>query len=158
MTALLASLADWLEAIGLRAWASDNYPLVNTLHLLGLVMLVGGIGVVDLRLAGLWRAIPVEPLARALTPIALVGLGVMVASGVSLFAADGRALAQSDIFRTKLFLIAVALANAAAFRWLWRDRIASWDRDPPALGRAMAAASLPLWLAVGTYGRLIAYA
>ncbi len=153
----LAALAVWLEAIGLRAWASDNYPLVNTLHLLGLVMLVGGIGTLDLRLAGLWRAIPVEPLARALTPVAAAGFVVMALSGIALFASDGRTLAASDTFHTKLILIALALANAVAFRWLWRHRIAHWDRDPPPLGRAMAALSVCLWLAVGTFGRLIAY-
>ena len=77
-------------------------------------MLVGAIGVVDLRVLGLWKRLPLEALSRALTPVAVMGFFIMVPTGVVLFAADGPALAMSDIFERKLVLIVVALANAAA--------------------------------------------
>lgn len=160
MEAGLLAAADWLDAIGLGPWARGSglvYPVANTLHLLGLVMLVGGIGVVDLRVAGLWRSIPIEPLSRALTPVAIAGLAVMAASGTVLFAADGRALAGSGIFRTKLVLIVLTLANAAAFRWRWGDRISGWGGRAPPAARAMAAVSVALWLTVAAFGRWIAY-
>lgn len=155
---LLASLAAWLDGLGLRAFAGgDNYPWINTIHLLGLVMGVGGIGILDLRFAGLWRSIPIEPLARALTPIAITGFVILIASGVLLFAADGAALARSGTFRTKLLLIALALANAGAFRLIYGQRLALWESGPPVLGRAMGLASIVLWLSVGFCGRMIAY-
>lgn len=160
MESLLLTAAAWLDAVGVGGWARGSalvYPIANTLHLLGLVMLVGGIGVVDLRVAGLWRTLPIAPLSRALTPVAIVGLFVMVSSGVILFAADGRALAASDIFSRKLVLIALALANAVAFRWIWGDRIGGWSASAPPAARLMAVASLTLWLAAGTLGRWIAY-
>lgn len=160
MESLLLTAAAWLDAVGIGGWARGSalvYPLVNTLHLLGLVMLVGGIGVVDLRVAGLWRALPIAPLSRALTPVAIVGLVVMVASGIVLFAADGRALAASDIFSRKLVLITLALANAVAFRWMWGDRIGGWSRAAPVAARLMAVLSILLWLAAGAMGRWIAY-
>ncbi len=157
---MLLAAAAWLDAVGIGGWARGSalvYPVANTVHLLGLVMLVGGIGVVDLRVAGLWRTLPIAPLSRALTPVAVVGLLVMIASGVILFAADGRALAASDIFYRKLVLIALALANAVAFRWIWGDRIGGWSGSVPLAARLMAVASLALWLAAGTLGRWIAY-
>jgi hypothetical protein len=157
---LLTAAAAWLDAVGVGPWARGSamvYPVANTLHLLGLVMLVGGIGVVDLRVAGLWRSLPTAALSRALTPVAIGGLLVMVASGTILFAADGEALASSDIFARKLIVIALALANAAAFRMLWRARMADWTDRIPAGARAMAAVSLALWLTAGTLGRWIAY-
>lgn len=160
MEGVLLGTAAWLDAIGVGPWARGSglvYPVANTLHLLGLVMLVGGIGVVDLRVAGLWRAIPIEPLSRALTPAAIAGLVVMAASGVVLFAADGQSLAGSEIFRTKLVLIALALGNAAAFRWRWGDRIGGWGNRVPAAARVMAAVSIVLWLTVAGFGRWIAY-
>lgn len=157
----LAAIAEAVGASGLGQWIGGSalaYPVANTLHLLGLVMLVGGIGVVDLRLAGLFRALPPEPLSRALTPVAIAGLALMVPTGAAMFAADAASLAGSAVFRWKLALIAAALANSAAFRLLWRRQLAGWDGDPPMAGRIMAAASILLWLTIGALGRTIAYA
>ena len=159
MEAALLGWAAWLDAAGVSHWARSDawaYPVANTLHLLGLVMLVGGIGVVDLRLTGLWRAIPAAPLSRALTPVALAGLAILVASGTILFAADGTALARSATFHRKLILIGLALANALLFRLAWQRRVEAGGTVPP-LARTLAAASLLLWLSVGTLGRWIAY-
>ncbi|HEY0628309.1 MAG TPA: DUF6644 family protein [Sphingomicrobium sp.] len=147
-----------VQSSSFGVWAGgEAYPFANLVHILGLIMLVGGIGILDLRLAGLFRRLPAAPLASALTPIALAGLLLMIPSGVTMFAADASALIHSTTFRTKLLLIALALANAAAFRFLWHARIEQWDADPPAWGRLMAAASLLLWLSVASLGRWIAY-
>lgn len=157
----LVAFAQAIQASGIGQFASGSpvaYPLANSVHLLGLVMLVGGIGVVDLRLVGLFRALPPEPLSRALTPVALAGLALMAPTGVLMFAADAVSLAGSPVFRWKLALIALALANAAAFRLLWRRRLSDWDAHAPAVGRIMAAGSILLWLTIGALGRLIAYA
>lgn len=156
-TALLA-LNGWLEAAGLVDWARGSahvYPWANVLHVIGVVLLVGGIGVVDLRVAGLWRALPLEPLSRALTPVAIAGLLVQGASGLVLFAADGAALAASETFQLKLGLLSVALINAAAFRLNWRR--GGREITPSGLMRASALLSLLLWLAIAVAGRLIAY-
>jgi hypothetical protein len=153
---LLTAIGAAAQASDFGAWArqSDNaYPVANLIHLLGLVLLVGGIGIVDLRIAGFLRALPIKALSATLTPLALVGLALMALSGPVLFAADGVSLAASAMFRTKLLLIALALANAAAFRLLWRGRL----NDPPPVAKAMAVASLLLWLSVGALGRMIAY-
>ena len=153
----LASVARAVEASPFASWAAESalaYPVANVVHLLGLVLVVGGIGLVDLRLLGLFRKLPLEPLARALTPLAVAGLILMAASGSILFAADAAALAASGTFRLKLMLIAVALTNAAIFR-LWIGRTLA---DPPGTAmRLSALASLALWMSVATMGRMIAY-
>ncbi|OYW46485.1 MAG: hypothetical protein B7Z08_05645 [Sphingomonadales bacterium 32-68-7] len=157
--ALLAA-AGWLEAVGLRQWASATpwvYPAANVLHVFGLAMLVGGIGIVDLRIAGLWRSLPLAALNKALTPVAVAGLAVLVVSGVTLFAADGTTLSRSAIFQWKLLLIAAALANVVLFRMWWQPRITARATDLPLRARALAVLSLLLWVVIGTLGRLIAY-
>jgi hypothetical protein len=154
------ALAIALEASPLGAWARGSdlaYPVANLVHLLGLVLLVGGIGLLDLRLTGLFRGLPVETLSRVLTPLAIAGLVLLGLGGAVMFSADATALFASTVFRWKVALIALALANAAAFRWLWRRRMARWDVDPPPAGRVMAAGSLGLWLIVAGLGRWIAY-
>lgn len=160
MDALILSVAQWLDAVGVGPWARGGamvYPVANTLHLLGLIMLVGGIGVFDLRVLGLWKRLPLADLARALTPVAVAGFVIMVPTGIILFAADGEALSGSDIFERKLVLIMLALANAAAFRAMFDKRIGGWGDRTPALARVMAAGSILLWLLIGTLGRWIAY-
>lgn len=155
----LLAIAEAVQQSGFGQWAGGSplaYPLANTLHLLGLVLLVGGIGLLDLRVAGAFRALPLAPLARYMTPLALAGLAILLPTGAILFAADAVALAQSDMFLRKLVLIAIALVNALAFRWLWQSRFEAGV--VPAGAKLMALASLALWLAVATLGRLIAYA
>lgn len=155
------ALAAWLEATPLGLWARNSafgYPLANLLHLLGLVMLVGAIGVLDLRLLGLFRRLPAGALAQGLIPLAATGLALMILSGVVMFSADAGPLARSALFRWKLVLIAAALANVAAFHLLWRRRAEGWSGEVPAAARLIAAASLGLWLGAATLGRLIAYA
>lgn len=152
------ALGDSIQSSAFGVWAGgDAYPYANLIHILGLIMLVGGIGILDLRLIGLFRRIPVEPLASALTPIAIAGLLLMIPSGATMFAADAQTLVNSGTFRTKLLLIGLALANAIAFRILWQKRIGDWDADAPSLGRLMAISSLLIWLAVAGLGRWIAY-
>jgi hypothetical protein len=152
---LLGTIAEAVAGTPFAAWAAESslaYPAANVVHLLGLVLLLGGIGLVDLRLIGAFRALPLLPLARALTPLAVAGLGLLAASGAVMFAAD-TAVADSDTFRTKLLLIAAALANALLFR-----RLYGHTPDPaPAPARLMGLASLSLWLLVAYQGRMIAY-
>lgn len=156
----LAALAEAIQQSSFGAWARGSawaYPAANLLHLLGLVLILGGIGLLDLRIIGLFRALPIAVLSRAVTPLAVVGILAMIASGAVMFAADAQSLAVAPIFRWKLILVLIALANAVAFRLAWNWRLSGWA-DAPMAARAMAAASLILWLAVAAAGRLIAYA
>ena len=156
----MEALAVALEASPLGVWARGSglaYPIANLVHLLGLVLLVGGIGLLDLRLAGLFKNLPVEALSRVLTPLSIAGLVLLGLAGAVMFCADATALVGSTVFRWKMALITLALANAVAFRWLWRRRMARWDVDPPPAGRVMAAGSLGLWLIIAGLGRWIAY-
>lgn len=153
----LQAAAEWLAASPLGQWTAESalaYPIANTVHVLGLVLLLGGIGLVDLRLLGAFRQLPLTPLARALVPIAAAGVAVMAASGLIMFAADAEAMARSGTFRIKLVLIAAALANVALFRW----RYGSHPAEPVAPGaRLLGGLSLILWTGAAVAGRWIAY-
>ena len=135
-------------------WA---YPLVNLLHLLGLVLLIGPMLLLDLRLLGAGRRFGAAAVSAALTPWAVAGLILLLPSGALLFAADAGPLLGNRLLQVKLMLIAFGLANALVFRRLWSHRLDEWDRCPSAIGQAQAALSALCWLATGTLGRLIAY-
>jgi hypothetical protein len=152
----LAGFAEALEASSFGIWAARSawaYPIANVAHVLGLVLLLGGIGLVDLRLLGAFRSLPLGAVLAALTPLAVAGLLIMILSGLTMFAADASAMAASGTFRRKLVLIALALLNAAAFRAWFGQR-----PDPSGIpAKAMALASLLLWTAAAIFGRMIAY-
>jgi len=158
MDAMLVLLESSAMSQALRAsiWV---YPLVNAAHIVGLGLLFGSIVPLDLRLAGLWPRVPWPMLSGILTPVALSGLGVAVASGALLFAARPTDYVAEPMFLWKLGLIAVALVNALALRRLMAPR-----RDPldhthpmPTPARWAGVASLLLWSTVIVLGRLIGY-
>ena len=154
---MLAAIAQWVAATPYADWAASNayaYPVANTVHVLALVLLLGGIGLVDLRTLGFFRSLPLQPLAKALVPIAATGVLILAASGSILFAADAVSVAEKGVFQLKLALIALALANVVAFRWLYGAVVSD---PPPAGARLLALVSLLLWVCVAIAGRMIAY-
>lgn len=152
---MIAGLAQALTASPLgtlmrtSSWA---YPAANVAHLFGLALLAGSILAVDLRLAGLWRRIPLAPLSAALTPLAVAGLVVFALSGCAMFAADADALVRSRVFGWKLAIVALATANALVFHWRARRGTAG-----PNTMRAAALLSILLWSTAIVLGRMIAY-
>lgn len=159
-TGWLAAWAAVLEASGFSFMLRDStwiYPLANLGHIVGLSLLVGPIVALDLRLLGIGRAVSVSALSRTLTPIAVAGLVLQILSGVLLFTADAAAMAANPVFQIKALLFVLGLANAIAFRRIWRHALDGWDSGPPALGRVQAALSILFWFGVAISGRLIAY-
>ena len=156
----LAAWAAALEASGFSFMLRDStwiYPLANLGHILGLTLLVGPIVALDLRFLGVGRAASVAALSRTLTPIAITGLVLQIISGLLLFTADASALVANKVFLIKAALLVLGIANAIAFRRIWRHALDGWDRSPPALGRLQAALSIVFWFGVAICGRLIAY-
>jgi len=130
------------------------YPAVEILHIIGFVALVGSIVALDVRLLGLGRAIPIQPMARLLLPLSRFGFLLAISMGFLLFSADASHVVRNPAFQAKLLLIAAALVTVAiAHAGPWR-RIALWGTEAPGSAKVMALASLLLWLSVG---RLIAY-
>jgi hypothetical protein len=156
----LAALAAALKASWLGTAMRDStvlYPVVNVMHLIGLVLVVGGIGLLDLRFLGAARHVRLADVYTPLTAAAALGVGLQIATGFPLFASDATALVGNVAFKLKMLLLALALTNAVLFRLLWSRRVAAWDSAPPFLGLVQAALSLMLWVTIGALGRLIAY-
>lgn len=152
-----APFAVWLRA---SAWA---YPFCEILHLAGMALLFGSIVVVDLRLAGLGRQLPVTLLLRHALPASVIGFLVIVVSGALLFVAHADELIGNRAFLVKLGLIAFGLANAAWFHIGPYRQLHTGDGGwevrgaPPPVARTCAVLSLVTWALVICAGRLIAY-
>jgi hypothetical protein len=151
-----------LEASGLAAAMRNDlwlYPIVEIFHIAGFVILVGAVVMFDLRLLGLSRAISIRALARHLLPWSAGALVVIVPSGLLMFSAHASEFIGNPAFVTKITLILIAFANAVAFHVGVFRGASNWDthQPAPAAAKLHAIASLAVWFAVITCGRLIAY-
>ncbi|HWA14554.1 MAG TPA: DUF6644 family protein [Burkholderiales bacterium] len=136
------------------------YPAVETLHIVGFILLVGAVLMFDLRVLGLSRRVPVRMLAGHLLPWGAAALVLIVPAGLLLFAADATAMVGNRAFVLKMILLMAAATNAAAFHLGPFRSVTAWDQGitAPLSARLHAGASLVLWLAIIACGRMIAYA
>lgn len=132
-------------------------PAVLAAHLGGVAVLLGTIATVDLRLLGLWRALPVRRLARRLLPWTVGSFLLIVPAGLLLFVAHADELIDSGVFALKMGLILAAGANAGVFHAGAYRGAAAWDvgRMPPPAARLAGGLSLALWLSVLACGFLL---
>jgi hypothetical protein len=135
------------------------YPIVEIVHLTGIALLVGSIAMLDLRLLGLSRSVPVRRLASHILPWTAASFALIVPSGLAMFVAHAGDFIASPVFVLKVCLILAGGVNAAVFHAGIFRGVAEWDvnRAPPAAARAAAALSLLLWVSVIACGRLLAY-
>lgn len=149
-----------LENSGFGIWLRESpsiwaYPLVLTLHTLGLAVLVGGNAVLDLRLLGAGLRIPIEPLRR-LFPIMWLGFWVNALSGVALFVADASTKGTTTIFIWKMVFIAAGVAVLFALKRLVYGNGEASDTASGVV-KGLAVASLALWVLAIITGRYTAY-
>lgn len=144
------------------AWA---WPLMEVFHFVGLCLLVGIVGMFDLRLLGIAKGVPVRALSR-LIPWGVLGFALAVLSGL-VFLTGGRAnfsvhpydILINDIWlQLKLVFIALAGLNLLLFYVTGAageaDEVGP-GQDAPFRAKVIAATSLFLWVGVMYFGRLI---
>ena len=135
------------------------FPLVETAHIWGFVILVGSTIMFDLRVLGMAKTISVRALSKFLLPFSLGAVLIVVPTGALLFATQPMELLANRVFTLKLGLIFLAGCNALAFHAGPYRTVAQWDTQTtaPLLARVMTAASILIWLSVILCGRMLAY-
>ena len=141
-----SALAQWLR---FSRW---GYAAVNTAHVLGIALLVGAILPLNLRLIGVWRSVPLEPLARVLLPVAATGLLLAMGTGALLFITRATEYGALDLFLVKITLVAAGVVHALSLHL--GAGVANLSRGHR---RLAGATSLSIWLAVLVCGRMIAF-
>src|SRR5678815_2348849 len=149
-----------LQNSAFSAWVvgSDTiwaYPMILTLHTVGLSIVVGAAVIVDLRLLGVGPAIPIEEVKR-IFPIFWAGFFINLVSGVMLFVSEAEDKATQPVFLLKLILFAIGVVVTARIR-----RLLFGSGSIPALTvasiRRLAVSSLVVWGGAIVAGRLMAY-
>ena len=149
-----------LQNSAFSAWVvgSDTiwaYPMILTMHTVGLGIVVGAAVIIDLRLLGVGPGIPLEEVNRVF-PIFWVGFFINLVSGVMLFVSEAEDKAAQPVFLVKLLLIAIGVVITA------RIRRRLFGGGSPSMraassGRTLALSSLGVWGGAIVAGRLMAY-
>jgi hypothetical protein len=154
-----ADILHWIRDTALGAAVRQSrwlFATGETLHFIGLSLLVGGILIVDLRLLGFLRRIPVRA-ALAFLPWVIAGFVINLATGILFFSADPYMYWPNPAFKLKMFLILLAGLNALIFTVMEHRHALTLGDDeiPGTLTKVTAGLSLSLWLGVLLLGRLL---
>jgi len=156
--------AKWLQGSALGHFMRESgvwtYAIVNLAHILGVASLFGSILVLDLRLLGVGRRIPLAALADAIVPVAAAGFAIAVTTGIGLLVTKATEYVGNPFLAIKFPAILLGLINVIAIRrseaWQARGRRELSPREEGRLAM-MGGLSLACWLTAVASGRLIAY-
>jgi hypothetical protein len=137
------------------AWA---WPIAESLHFLGLCLLVGAIGSFDLRLLGVARRVPIAAMHR-LIPWGIGGFALNVSTGLLFVLTEPEQYIYNPSFHLKLLFLAIAGANAMLFYATTYRQVfgASPVLNAPRRAKAIALVSLSAWMIVIVCGRMITF-
>jgi uncharacterized membrane protein len=131
------------------------FPVIETFHLLALTLLFGALFMLNLRLCGLFmKNLPVQQVARDLSPWLLSSLAIILVSGFMLFTSEAMKCYASVPFQVKMLF----LFSAIAYHFTIYRKVTKSERDPNRIwGVTLAVISVLLWLGVGLGGRGIGF-
>lgn len=150
----------WLESTAYSQWiltGLTGWPLVLTMHALGLAIAVGTVYAMNLRLLGIFRAVPLSAV-RPLLSFAWVGIALNIFSGLSLFLTQANFYVTSGPFLVKISGVILGIVVLYYTQKALNRDLADWEANGvSSYGRKLAIASLVLWTVAVVAGRLIAY-
>jgi hypothetical protein len=138
----------YLLAIDSRAFHIALQPyqfLIRAAHVLSISLFFGAITVLDLRLFGAARELPLKPLARLVLPWVYGTFAFGILSGVILFLYDPLEVGSHDWLTPKLVFIALAFANAVWFNVQYLPGQLVSPTGLTTAGKAAGIASITLW-------------
>jgi len=137
------------------------FPVVETLHVFGIVSLVSSAFLLDLRLFGVgpMRDEPVEKLARWVLPWVVAGFTVQFVTGVLMYSAEATRSAVNSFFWYKMFMILGVGINALVFHATVYRKIGTWNNAQvaPLGARIYGTFSIILWLGIIALGRWFSF-
>ena len=157
----MEAFAQMIVGGSLNTFIQDTYwlwPVMEISHFIGLSLLLGGLLVIDLRMAGHFRSF--DPVAtHRLLPLVIIGFGINLITGILFFYGDPLRYSINIGFQIKMGLVLLAGLNAMLYYWKIDPIMQGWDGDTPSpnLAKFVAYTSLILWTGVLICGRLIPY-
>lgn len=158
---MLVSFAESIVDSSLTQWIQGTYwlwPVMEITHFIGLTLLLGGLIVIDLRMAGFMRSID-PATTHKLLPAVIFGFSLNLITGILFFYGDPMRYATNIGFQIKMVLVLIAGINAALYHFKVDPLLRTMDRNlaSPIVAKLVAFTSLGAWTGVLLLGRLIPY-
>jgi len=157
----MGHFAAWLESTAISKTLFDIswlWPACESLHFIGLCMLIGGAGLLDLRLLGMFRGLAIRHV-KALMPWAIGGFLINLTTGLLFLVMQPHLYLTSGVWWAKVAFLGVAGANALFFET--RLAVPALALDPDAetstVMKVVGGLSLFSWFAVLYCGRMLPY-
>jgi hypothetical protein len=132
------------------------WPTCETLHFIGLTLLLGVVLLVDLRVLGVMRGVSFASLHRLL-PLAAIGFGVNVVTGLLFFVGIPHQYTGNRSFYWKLALVMLAGLNAVYFTILEEPWALGPGEDAPLTAKVAAVSAMVLWVGVMYCGSMLPF-
>ncbi len=151
----------WLEGTAYSEWIVAGllgWPLMLSMHALGLAITVGIMFALSLRFLGFFKPISFSALG-SLMAFAWIGIALNVFSGFSLFMAQASFYVTSIPFLTKITFVFLGIGHLYYTQNILRTEAAGWDAagTVPQNGLILGVSALASWTLAVVGGRLIAY-
>ncbi len=162
---MLEQLNQWLSIQAVASFVNEYgwvWPVCEMLHYVGMSLLLGLIGLLDLRILGLFKGIPVKAFDR-FVPIGIAAFVINLITGFVFIAGtpDGPNFYLTNLsFQLKMGCILLALINLVVFYYSGlhtRAAATPVGGDTPVGAKVAAVLSLLLWVLVIFFGRLLMY-
>ena len=159
----IVAALDRIQATSFAIGIRDSlliFPLLESVHVIGLAVFFGTIAVIDLRLLGLAStARSFERIAKDVFTWSWAAFALTATTGVLMFITNAVVYFNNTWFRAKVLLLVLAAINVIVFELTARRSVQAWDRSPaaPPSGKAVATLSLVIWVAVIFAGRMIGF-
>jgi hypothetical protein len=157
---MMESFFIWLESSFLSLWVRGDmdgailvFPVVISLHAIGMGFMAGISSMINLRVLGVAPAVPLARLTAYL-PIAWLGLGINVISGLLLLIGYPTKALTNEVFYIKMACIGGAIWILC---WLRRNLLLANVPGVSLQARRLAAIGTALWITAIVTGRLLAY-
>ena len=133
-----------------------GWPSLETLHFIGLSLLIGVILLIDLRMLGVMKDVAFPALHRLL-PWAILGFGTNLVTGMLFFVASPEQYDRNIAFVWKVILVMLAGANALYFTLFDEAWALKPGDDAPLTAKAVAVSAIALWLGVLYFGSMLPF-
>ena len=150
-----------LENSGFGTWVRESpspwaYPGILFLHTIGLAFLVGLSVVINLRLLGCAKRVPIAPM-EGFYRIMWSGFWVNALSGAALFVANATTKGTNPAFYFKMGFVALAMVVLVLLRRSVFRHSATEADEVSGRAKVLAVASIVCWSGAIAAGRLMAY-